>query len=133
MFEPRPEISTPTRRRSAMMGGGPGAARAPGFGPARYGAAARSGLDMPDRKDGFTFFLKSLRDFVHMLGGDNERHADAAVEGARHLLRLDIPLGLEEGHQPGLRPGIGVDPGVEMVRQHAGDILQQSAAGDMGE
>src|SRR3712207_8048642 len=30
---------------------------------------------------------------------DDEHHADAAVERARHLFRLDVPLGLEEGHQ----------------------------------
>ena len=46
---------------------------------------------------------------------------------------LDIALRLEEGHQPRLRPGVGVDPGVEALGQDARDVLEQAAAGDVGE
>src|SRR3546814_20801002 len=60
-------------------------------------------------------------------------HADAAVEGARHLAGLDIALRLEEGHQPRLRPGIGVDEGMQPLRQHARDVFEEPAASDVGE
>ena len=44
-----------------------------------------------------------------------------------------MALRLQEGHQSRLLPGIGVHMGVEALRQHAGNILQQAAAGDVGE
>jgi hypothetical protein len=65
--------------------------------------------------------------------GDDHGHADAAVEGARHFLGLYLSLRLQEGHQARLGPGVGVDMGVELGREDAGDILEQAAAGDVGE
>ena len=63
--------------------------------------------------------------------GDDHRHADPAVEGARHLLGLDTALRLQERHQPRLRPGIGIDLRVEALGQDARDVLEQAAAGDV--
>ena len=65
------------------------------------------------------------------LGADDRDHADAAVEGARQFARLDRAAGLEEGEQAGQGPGVGIDDGVAAVGQHARDILEQSAAGDV--
>src|SRR5829696_7868204 len=99
MLEPRPEIRTATLTFSAMKARAPGVAAEPGLRCAEDGAAALA--------------LDHLADAEHRLAGpgedplhlgrvgrrDDRHHADAAVEGARHLAGLDIPLRLEEGHE----------------------------------
>ena len=65
------------------------------------------------------------------LGRDGQYHANAAVEGARHLARLDVALRLQEGHQAALFPAVSVDEGVQALGQDAWHVLQQAAAGDM--
>src|SRR5438105_10863900 len=101
MFEPRPESRTATRTLSAMAGG-PVGAGAPRASRADDGAAARPGLDMADREDGFSNTFKQLRDVLRIVLRDDQGHADAAIEGPRELLRLDLALRLQEGHQPRL-------------------------------
>src|SRR5829696_5094006 len=123
MLEPRPEIRTATLAFSAMKARAPGVAAEPGLLCAEDGAAALA--------------LDHLADAEYRLARlgrrDDRHHADAAVEGARHLAGLDIPLRLEEGHERRLRPGGGVDAGVKPLGQHAGHILEQPAAGDVGQ
>src|SRR4051812_9223917 len=133
MLVPRPETSTPTGTRSTMMSRAPRVPRRPGTARAGDGAALGSGFDAAERQNSFTFFLKILRNVAYILWRDDDRHADPAIEGARHFLRLDMALRLEEGHQPRLGPSVGVDPGMEAVGQHARDILDQPAAGDVGQ
>src|SRR4051812_16173863 len=132
MLVPRPEISTPTRARSGMVARRPIVPRRPGAARAGDGAAAFAGLDSADVEHDFSRLFKSFRYVFRINLGDDDGHADAAVEGARHLLRLDIPLRLEKGHQPRLRPELGVDPRVQPLGKHPRDILEQAAAGDMG-
>ena len=102
MFEPRPEIRIATRARSAMVGGGPGFARAPGVGGAADGAAHRA---LPR----FGRCVKTVSPAASSAGvtlrrhrrRDDRDHADAAVEGAGQFARLDRAAGLQEGEQAG--------------------------------
>src|SRR5215213_7186645 len=113
MLVPRPETSTPTRTRSAMVGRAP---RFPGTPAARRagdGAALRTLLHDADMEDSFSCILKGLGDAAHIPLRHDHSHSDAAIEGPGHLLGLDIALRLEEGHQPRLRPGAGIDMGVK--------------------
>src|SRR3954468_9389560 len=91
MLVPRPEISTPTRARSGMVARRPIVPRRPGAARAGDGAAAFAGLDSADVEHDFSRLFKSFRYVFRINLGDDDGHADAAVEGARHLLRLDIP------------------------------------------
>ncbi len=63
---------------------------------------------------------------------DQQHHADSAIEGAGHFLRLDIALPLQKSHQARLFPGAGIDHGMCAIGQNAWDIFQQSAARDVG-
>ena len=70
---------------------------------------------------------------IHVLRQHRQHHPDPAIERARHFAGLDIALRLQERHQPRLFPRIGIDHAVSAFRQHARDILQQAAAGNMCE
>src|SRR5688572_30350916 len=97
MLLPRPEIRTATRRLSAMVvGRGPGVARAPGFSFALDGAAALAWFDLADPMDGFASLGERIRHGVHVGGGHDGDHADAAIERARQLAGFDRAAGLEE-------------------------------------
>src|SRR3546814_9583616 len=97
MLEPRPEMRTPTRAFSAMMGRGPGGAGAPGFGRPGDGAALLAGFDAADGEDGFAHPVEIGGDGFSLIRSGDQCHADAAVEGARHPAGLAIALPLEEG------------------------------------
>ena len=62
----------------------------------------------------------------------NGAHADPEVEDAARLLFLDAALGepLEDGRP---FPRIPVDPGLHAVGQHAREVAEDAAAGDVGE
>src|SRR3546814_4746269 len=91
MFDPRPEIRMPTRLRSAMVGGGPARPRAPDLGRTGDRAAPWRFRDRADAVHRLARRLQRLRHRRGLSLRDHHGHADAAVEGARHLLRLDIP------------------------------------------
>src|SRR3546814_15286363 len=107
MLEPRPEMRTPTRAFSAMMGRGPGGAGAPGFGRPGDGAALLAGFDAADGEDGFAHPVEIGADGFSLIRSGDQCHADAAAEGARHLAGLALSLPLEVRHQPRLPPSNG--------------------------
>src|SRR3546814_7629555 len=79
-----------------MGGGGPARPRAPDRG--RTGDRAAPGR-FRDRAYAVHRLARRLQRLRHRRGlafRDHHGHADAAVEGARHLLRLDIALRSEE-------------------------------------
>src|SRR5687768_142061 len=131
MFEPRPEISTAIRLRSAMVRCGPGFARAPGLDAAAYGAAGLASLDPADPMDGFAGRFEPLVDLRDLGLPDNRHHADPAIEGSCQLARLDRAARLEEGEQAGQGPAVGLDDGVRALGQDPRDVFEQAAAGDM--
>src|SRR3546814_7242671 len=93
----------PTRLRSAMVGGGPARPRAPDLGRTGDRAAPWRFRDRADAVHRLARRLQRLRPRRGLAFRDHHGHADAAVEGARHLLRLDIALRLEESHKAGRR------------------------------
>src|SRR5687768_13804780 len=129
---PLPESITATRALG-IVSGFPRLACAPGFARSAHGAAARAFDHLADAHDFLAGGLELGGDFAGQLGGHGQHHPNAAIERARHLARLDVALSLQERHQPRLLPRVGVDHGVRAFGQHAGDILEQPAAGDVGE
>src|SRR3546814_7780148 len=79
------------------------------------------------------FFFKQKTAYEMRISDWSSDVCSSDLEGARHLLRLDIALRLEEGHQAGLRPKVRVDMGVQPFRQDTRQVFQQSAAGDVRE
>src|SRR3546814_640746 len=122
MLVPLPEMRTATFARSGKMYRLPVFTRGPDFHLALNGAALVARLDRPDHEDRladcFQFALKR----GGIVRGDGENHADAAIEGSRHLGRLDVALRLEESHQARLRPCTGVDAGVERSEEHTSEL-----------
>src|SRR5687768_1187915 len=96
MLDPRPEMSTATRARSAMMIGGPGVVRAPRAGAAFDRAAARARRDRTDAMHGFARALEGFGDRIGLGCRDDRDHSDAAVEGTRHFRGRDVATLLHE-------------------------------------
>src|SRR3546814_9764972 len=83
--------------------------RAPRLGAAGHRATLRAIGDMPDAEHRLARSFQRRGHLCDIALGDHDRHADPAIEGARHFLGLDIPLRLQEGHQPRLLPRISID------------------------
>src|SRR5688500_3867842 len=96
MLDPRPEMSTATRARSAMVIGGPGVVRAPRAGAAFDRAAARARGDRTDAMHDLTRALEGFGDRVGFALGDDRDHSDAAVESPRHFRGRDVAALLHE-------------------------------------
>ena len=92
------------------------------------GGVAVAGHDLADG-DGVGDGGADRRDGV---GGDDEDHADAHVEDAVHLGVLDAAALLDEAEDGGDVPRVEVDSGGDAVRQAAGDVALEAAAGDVG-
>ena len=70
------------------------------------------------------------------LGGlffrDDEGHADAHVEDLIHLVFGDFSAFLDEAEEFGDLPGILADGGAAGFGKDAGEIVEETAAGDVG-
>jgi hypothetical protein len=97
------------------------------------GAALLTFFDCSDGEDRLAGLREFASDFVSFIRGYDRYHADAAVEGSGHLFGLDISLGLQERHQAGLIPAVGIHARVKLLGQNAGDIFEKPAAGDVRE
>lgn len=64
---------------------------------------------------------------------DSDNHTDTAVEGASHLSRGHITGTLEPREDRGLGPSADVDLGRQGSGQHTGDVLDETAAGDVSQ
>ncbi len=64
---------------------------------------------------------------------DSDDHADAAVEGTPHLRRIDTAVLGEEIEDGSLLPARRIDLGVQVIVQHARNVLGDAAAGDVGD
>ena len=111
----------------------PALPRAPNFGAALHGAAARAGLDRTDDMHGFASCLQRGDHARHVIRGDRQNHADPAIKGARHFGRFDVALRLQERHQARLFPCARINPGMQALGQDPRDILQKAAPGNMGQ
>jgi hypothetical protein len=68
-----------------------------------------------------------------MGGIHHHHHANAVVEGAVHFDVVNAGGFLQPGKQFGLRPTAFLQVGSHALGQHAGNVLQQAAAGDVGQ
>src|SRR5689334_5580410 len=118
MLLPRPEIRTPTRRGSRIVGGRPAFLGVPATGTAADGAAPRTSFDAAD----FEYLLAgSLKRFSHAPSQtlrDDRDHADAAVERACHLFRRDPSTQLQKGEDRRQLPTICIYDGMAAIRQN---------------
>ena len=143
MFEPRPEIRTPTLRlhfSPSRCGGAISrmrrapAPRAPGLGRRRRRCSpSRRSTTSPMRVHRLARRLRARAVTPSASSArDDHRHADPAIEGARHFVGLDTrpaPAGTPSAAAAARRRhrSCAWTP----VGQDARDILEQAAAGDM--
>ena len=65
--------------------------------------------------------------------GDHD-HADAAIEGAQHLVLGDAAgRCASQRNTGGTSMRVEIEPGAERLRQHARNVVGEAAAGDMGQ
>ncbi len=83
--------------------------------------------------DGFAGRLEAIGDLGRILLPDDCDHADAAVEGPGQLGRLNRAAPLKKGEQARQGPAVGIDHRMGIVGQHARDVFEQAAAGDVGQ
>ena len=63
--------------------------------------------------------------------GDNDDHADAAVEHAMHLRIGDVALLLQPVEDRRARPARAFEPRLHVTGQHARHVFDEAAAGDV--
>lgn len=72
------------------------------------GAAFLTGLDAPDLEGRLAPAFEGADHSLRFFWSDNDRHPDAAVEGARHFLRPNPPARLEERENLRQGPSISI-------------------------
>src|SRR6185369_4066073 len=128
MFEPRPDISIATRLRSRIVGCGPVLIRGPRACLAGDRAAVFACFDAANFER-----VEHAGNRTGLAGRDDHRHADATVEGPRHLLgRKASPL-LQQSEDGRQVPEIRSYLGMGAVRQNSRNILEKSAPGNVCE
>ena len=135
MFEPRPESRTATRTCSAMMGRRPGGAGAPGLRPSRATVQPRGPAS-----------TRPISNTVSPASSSASRHVLRIVLGAT-ISAMPMPQLKVRANSPGsilpcawrkaISRGCGQASAsiarVQALGQDARDILEQAAAGDVGE
>src|SRR6202045_1657361 len=125
MFDPRPEIRMATRRFIAS--------------PAQIKMAVVSHAVLACGRDhltqqghGLAALGQNRGDLFDRIRFDDGDHADAAVEGAQQFEFGDAALLCQPLEHRQHRKPRQVDPDAEMLWQHAGNIIGEAAAGDVG-
>ena len=90
-----------------------------------FGAADQIGLDAGLRE--------LIANAVGKEAAHHEHHADAHVEDLVHLGLLDAAEPLQPGEDRRHGPAATVDDNLHAGRNHAGQVLVQPAAGDVGD
>src|SRR4051812_42502619 len=108
MLLPRPEMRMATRVLSLwgslMAGGGPILRWAPGACTASHAAAASAGLDASDVEHLLAGAFEARRHLRCLVAGENDGHADPAVEGPRHFFGKKASAVLKLGKDRGKIP-----------------------------
>src|SRR4051794_4814165 len=124
-------ISRLTQPSAQMLAGSRArAAAASGDGDAGTVVARSDAADLVHR---FALAAQGVGHGPRLAGGDHHDHADAVVERAVHLVVVDRRHLLQPREQFAARPAALLQVGGQAVRQHARDVLQQAAAGDVGQ
>src|SRR4051794_23759750 len=131
MLLPRPEISTPTRLALRIVGRGPIPGGIPAAGLACDRAAALPGFDPADPGHGLAGVFEGCGDLVGLIGRNDDRHADAAVECPRHLLRSDLSCVLQQSEDLRVFPTVNFYDSMAVSGQNPWNILEKSATGDV--
>ena len=134
MLEPRPEIRTATRTRSAMMGGGPGGAAAPGLGrrprrcsPWRLRRRGRSGTPSRPRRSSASITAAASASATIAAMPMPQLKVRAISPGSI------FPCAWRKAISRGCGQASASISAWQSIGQHARDVLEQAAAGDMGE
>src|SRR6266536_1005938 len=77
--------------------------------------------------------LQDRHHSLHVALGDNRDHADAHVEDLIHLRQIDISILLQDFENVRHTPTLRFNDGIAVFWQDARQIVDQTAAGDMGE
>src|SRR5690625_3424396 len=70
---------------------------------------------------------------IRPVGGNDDDHANAAVEYPVHFMIRHAAVFLEPAEQGRHIPGIAMQGGSKTGTQHTRNVLKQPAAGDMGQ
>src|SRR5579884_2803941 len=133
MLLPRPEMRMATRFGSRIVGHGPVLRGVPGARVSVDGAAAGALFDAADLEHRLAGALKRRGECLCLFGSDDRGHAYAAVEDPRHFFRSDVSALLEQREDRRQLAPAGIYVGMAAIRQNPRNILEKSAAGDMGE
>src|SRR3954451_4112817 len=126
ILDPRPEIRIATRRFMAS--------------PCQIEVAviddamlARGRNHLAQKGYAFAGFGQDIGDLLDRLGLDDGDHADAAIERAQQFEFGNAALLRQPLEDRQHRKARQIDPDAQMPRQHAGNIVGETAAGDVGE
>src|SRR5829696_6377420 len=133
MLLPRPEIRIATDFGSRIVGDGPVSRRIPAACASLDRAATFAGLDPADAEHDLSCTFERNRDLVGLLLGNHDGHADSAIEGSRHLLRLEVTAFLEKRENQWESPAVRIYDRVAAFRQNTRYVLEKSAARDVGQ
>src|SRR5690242_12999613 len=122
MLLPRPEIRIATRRGSGIVVGDPILRRAPASCGAADRAATLPSFDAADAEDGLACAFQLIGHMIDDVLSNDDDHADAAVEGARHLLRSDRAALTQEFEHRRELPTRSIDDCASTLRQGARDV-----------
>src|SRR4051794_11721942 len=121
MLLPLPEIRIATRHESRIVRRGPMPVGVPHTGTAADGAATPSLLDEANLEcaaERGRYIFRNARVDAH-------RHANAAIEGARHFFRRDAAALLQQLEDRGLLPPADIDHGMAIFGQNPRNILEK--------
>jgi hypothetical protein len=90
---------------------------------------ALSGLDAADWIGGFTGGGEQFDGALFMLGGDDDDHADTAIEYSVHFRIGNAALLLQPLEQGRHRPLLAIKDGSDAVGQHARHVFDKPATG----
>ena len=77
--------------------------------------------------------LQRLGNARGIFPGDDDDHAEAAVEGAQHIVGRHLADVVQPVEDARGRPGAGVEVGTQPIGQAARHVAGQAAAGDVGQ
>src|SRR5215217_2160458 len=115
---PRPEIRIATDFGSRIVGDGPVSRRNPAACASLDGAATFAGFDPADAEHALSCTFERNRDFVGLLLGNHDGHADSAIEGPRHLLRREVTAFLDKREDQRESPAVRIYDHVTAFRQN---------------
>lgn len=85
----------------------------------------------PNPVDALTLHGEGGGNGIGLIGRNGRHHANATVKHPKHLLRIDLTLGLNPLHHRGLWPGVWIDFCQQVPGQNPGQVSGDAPAGNM--